>query len=338
MNAEAKSESKPKRPTFADDVEASTTGEIKMIKPSHIRADHRNNESRGWAPYEAPEEIKHLLVDGRCCFTLEEIEQRFASIMLEGQICEVEVSMGGDKRPTLTVGYLRHAAFLLAEVRGVLDQIPGMKGRSKPGVRAKIVPAPKSQDDWDRASDRNFAENNERLALTPVQFAFYCKRKLDMFNANGEPLYTRLTLAQKLSASGRDISKRTIDRHMQLLSVRPEVLLAVHEGRMKMSAALKQQSEKGEGTATGKLPGVPRKVIRARNVDKRPAVALTPEQTDTLVEVLIGDRSINDVDDDAIDVWHTYYTSPKPKRAALKPGESLPNTAPQTDSHAGAEA
>lgn len=276
MNAEAAPKSK--RPTFADDVESSTTGEIKMIKPSHIRADHRNNESRGWAPYEAPEEIRHLLADGRCCFTLEQIEERLASVFLEGQICEVEVALGSDKRPTLQIGYLRHCAFLLAEVRGMLEQIPTSARTKVWGIRAKIVPAPKSQDEWDRASDRNYAENSERLQLTPVQFAFYIKRKLDMFDANGEPLYNRLTLAQKLSASGRSVSKSVIDRHMLLLTARPETLLAVHEGKLKMSEAIKQMRQRGEGATRQSRasqrpakPLAPAMIIRAiEHADKRP--------------------------------------------------------------------
>lgn len=292
MNAETPAKSK--RPVFAEDVEVSTTGEIKMILPSHIRADHRNNESRGWAPYEAPEEIRHLLVDGRCCFTLAQIEERLASIFLEGQICEVEIALGSDKRPTLQIGYLRHCAFLLAEVRGMLEQIPTSARTKVRGIRAKLVPAPKSQDEWDRASDRNYAENSERLQLTPVQFAFFIKRKLDMFNDNGEPLYNRLTLAQKLSASGRSISKRTIDLHMQLLTARPETLLAVHEGRLKMSDAIKQMRQRGEGSTRQSRasqrpakPLAPAMIIRAvEHVDKRPP----PNKGLSAAEMLLLDR------------------------------------------------
>lgn len=342
MNAEANPNVKPKRPTFADDIEASTTGEIKMIKPSHIRADHNQNESRGWAPYEAPEEIRHLLVDGRCCFTLAEIEQRFASIMLEGQICEVEVIMGGDKRPTLTVGYLRHCAFLLAEVRGVLDQIPGMKGRTKHGIRAKIVPAPKTQEEYDRASDRNYAENSERLELTPVQFAFYLNRKLGMLDNDGKPLYTRQTLAQKLSASGREISKATIDRHLRLLKCRPESLLAVHEGRMKMSEALKKMSDRGEGDSRGSQPGIKRKLIRnaLHYAHKRPLplAGLNRTQLYHLLSIIVGEENVTDETDEAVAEW-AQAIAPEPEEIqSLKAKErSDRKAAPPSTTHVDAD-
>jgi hypothetical protein len=301
MNAEA-APAKSRRLQFAEEIKTSNVEGTRFL-PSQIRADHRRNTGRGgWTPYDPPPELAAYFGDRKICFTMAQIEKRLASLLAEGQLEDLTVSIAGDKRPDLEIGFLRHAAFLLAEVRGVLDQIPGAKGPKFYGVRAKVVPAAKTQEEYDAASDRNFAENSERLGLSPVAFAFYIKRKLDMFNDNGEPLYTRLTLAKKL-----DIDARVLDRYMQLLKARPETLLAVHEGTLSMAAALKHMSDTGEGGARGKRAGVSHKTMRKalRIADKRPlpTKGLSAEKLRSLLAVLAGEDSITDETDETVAAW-----------------------------------
>lgn len=300
MNSEAVK--KAKRPVFGGSVTAKTTGEVSMVLPSDIRADHTRNDSRGgWAPYAAPDEIAELL-NGPCGFTLAEIEQKLSSILLDGQISEIECYLDENGTPVVKIGYLRHCAMLLAEARGILASIPTTARTAVWGVRVKIVPRPKTQNDWDAAADRNYAENAEHLPPTPVQFAFYCKNKLAAFDSDGQALYpTRKALAQKLSASGRrTVSERMIAQHLQLLKAHPSTLLAVHEGRMKMADALRQMKENGE-VATRRSrasqrpakPLAPAIIIRAiEHSDKRPP----PSKGLSAQDMLLCDRLVCGLD------------------------------------------
>jgi hypothetical protein len=314
MNAEA---AKSKRHTFASDIQVSTGGEIQRFRPSHIRADHGRNASRGWTPYDAPAEIAQW-VSPKICFTLAEIEERLKSLLAEGQIDEVEVAIAGDKRADLQVGFLRHAAFLLAEARGLLDQIPRAKGREFAGIRAKVVAGPKNQSEYDAVSDRNYAENNERLTPSAVSFAFFLKRKLDAMGDDGQPLYTRPTLAAKYK-----LKERVLSRYLQLTTARPETLLAVHEGRMTMSAALGQMRDKGEGTARGKRTAVPHSaIIRAiEHVEKRPLprVGLDPKGMILLDRLLCGLDRLSDETPANVKEWFVWKSMPAEEAKALAP-------------------
>lgn len=309
-----------KRPKFAADVLSATGGEVKRFLPSHVRADHAHNTSR-WAPYDTPAElVEHL--GPKCCFTLEQIEKRLASLLSEGQLEDVTVSISGDGYPDLVFGFLRHAAFLLAEVRGSLDTIPGAKGMKFAGIRAKVVQAPKTQADHAEIARKNLAENRERQEMSPVDLAFYAKRRLAAFDDEGNTP-SREDVAKELG-----MSKRTLDNYIQLTSARPEQLMAVHTGMVSMSGLLSQMRDKGQGTARGRNPGVQRKAMRRRKPEQRPTNMLSPPQIDALIDVINGDKPLAEVDDADVVQYVRYFDAPpepkpaKPKKKAPpKPGK-----------------
>ena len=302
---------KNKRATFAENVQSSTGGEVKRILPSHIRADHANNTSR-WACYDPPDELRSYFGDNKICFTLEQIERRLASLLMSGQIDDVDVTISGTGQPDLVTGFLRHCGFLLAEVRGQLDQIPRAKGLHFAGIRANVIPSPKTQSDYAALARRNLDENRERQEMSPVDFAFYLKRRLDSYDDNG------VTPTRKQVAEEVGISVRTIELKMQLLSYKPTTLLAVHRGEISEAQAHRQAREKGEGTAKGSLPGIARKAIRRRKPEARPSEPLTPEQIDALIDVIIGDKAAAEVDDDLVCRYIAYADAPaEPKRSTV---------------------
>lgn len=319
---------KSNRAAFAEDVQASTGGELRRIRPSDIRADHQRNTSR-WAAYDPPEELRNYFGDAKICFTEGQIEGRLASLLAEGQIDPVDVSISNTGHPDLVKGFLRHCAFLLAEVRGVLDAIPGAKGTTVTGIRAQVVAAPKTQADHAAIARRNLAENRERQEMTPVDLARYIKGRLNSYDDDGVPVSMQQVCAEL------GLKKRSVERYLQLFTLRPDTLLAVHEGRLAMTAALKDASKHGEGTARGSNGGIGRKTMRRRDRNERPSHRLAPEQLDQLMDVVNGDILAADVTDDAVQAWVRYYDAPAPprepkkprKKPAPKPGEQRPASA-----------
>lgn len=306
--------SRSKRPQFADEVLTATGGEIKRFLPSHIRVDHAANQR--WAPYDTPEEIREW-IGPRCCFTLAQIEKRLASLLSEGQLEDITVTISNTGYPDLAIGFLRHAAFLLAEARGLLDDIPGAKGIRFSGVRAKVIPAPKTQSEHRALARKNRAENMERQDLSPVDLGFNLKRALNEMDDEG-----RKPSSEEVAAEF-GISKRTLDRYLQLTTLAPEVLLAVHEGRKHMSAALSEASQRGAGSSRGPNSGIQRKAMRRRARDARPETPLNPMQVDALIDLINGDVLPTDVDD-TVRAWIAYVNPPPPPKQSTKPKKKAP--------------
>ncbi len=219
-------------------------GAAAHILPSNILARHEDNSSRA-ALYDVQDKIPELAESGalgdKFCFTLAEVEQRLASLKAHGQLTAVRVYRTNTGQATLGEGYLRHAAFLLAEVRGELDQIPN----GKHGIMLTRVEMPTTVEGRIAAAWSNHEENAERKDQTPIDIAFFLRVQC------AQPDATRDSVAERIG-----MKRRQVDRHLQLLTLSLSVQLDVHEGRKTMAEALKVASERGEGAARGKRAGV----------------------------------------------------------------------------------
>lgn len=300
MNTETKPARKKRGEQFDEAAGHSTRGVTSAFLPSGIEADHSQNMR--WLAHDTmPELVKYL--GARCCFTTEQIEQRLRSLKSEGQITPVTVYASATGRATLVDGYLRHAAFLLAEVRGELDTIPRAKGKIL-GIEVK---QPKNAEDWAALADRNLAENRERAALSDTDLAFYVERRLPQFvrefrktdETLSEKAATKLAverLAEKLG-----LSTRHVQRYRQLAQSKPATLLAVHIGALTMTAALRTASTKGEGSAIGPRAGINRKAIRRAlaATTSRPLpnakAKFTAEEAMLLAGAIVGEVDIDDL-------------------------------------------
>ena len=235
--------------TFDKGVGALRLSSAFSILPSKIRSDHRTNASR--APMytvlgQVPEIADCPEISDAFCFTRAQVEQRLASMQAKTQIVAARGYRTSTGHPVLKEGFLRHAAMLLAEVRGELDTIPdGAKG-----LRIIFVSPPKTPEDQVAGLFANCEENDERLDRSPVDTAWLIKRAIAM-------QVTKEDIAKELGCS-----VRVVDRHLSLLALDPMVQLDVHTGKVKMSAVLKDASKKGEGTGRGKRAGVPHTKLR----------------------------------------------------------------------------
>jgi hypothetical protein len=311
--------SKVKRKKFADDVDTSTGGELQRFRPSHIRSNHAENQRL--APYDAPDEIAQWLVPPgveyepgmrvACCFTLEQIEARLKSLLTEGQINPVEVSMSGTKYPDLEVGNLRQCGFLLAEARGLLDQIPRAKGTACTGIKAIIVPRAKSQAERATKARRNRAENNEHQALSPVDHGLFFKRELEAIREDG----TKKTVKELAAEEGCSVDY--INKHVRLFKcLTPPQLLEVHEGKVPMSIALRRASKAGTGGNTGprgSTPAIKHSAMQRAlaNVETRkpPSADLSHAQVLALLARLAGTQTSSD--DELVESWIDFADADK---------------------------
>lgn len=225
-------------------------GKTRCILPSNILARHENNSSRA-ALYDVTSQIPELAdsraLSDKFCFTLAQVETRLASLKAHRQITSVQVYRTKTGQANLGKGYLRHAAFLLAEARGELDQIPG----GKDGIRVEFSEAPDSLEGHIEAAWSNHEENAERKDQTPIDIAFFLRVQC------AQPDATRDSVAERIGMKSRQVA-----RHLQLLTLSLAVQLDVHEGRTTMVDALKVASERGDGTARGKRAGVPLSQIK----------------------------------------------------------------------------
>lgn len=291
----------------------STRGVTSAFTPSGIEADHSTNMR--WLAHDTmPELVPYL--GPKCCFSAEQIEGRLRSLKTDGQIEPVEVFASATGQATLKIGFLRHAGFLLAEVRGELDSIPGARGK----IVAIETKQPKSAEDWAALADRNLAENRERAALSDTDLAFYVERRLPQYvrelrkadEALTEKAATKLAIDKIAEKLG--MSTRNVQRYRQLAQSKPTTLLAVHTGALTMTAALRTASEKGEGPAKGPLAGVRHSSIRRAlaHVTTRPVPpkSLAPAEVLTLARILAGE-TVDDELSDAVREWSDWLDAPK---------------------------
>jgi len=220
------------------------------ILPSKIRSDHRTNSSR--APMytvlgQVPEIADCAEMSDAFCFTRAQVEQRLASMQAKTQMQAVRGYRTSTGHPVLLEGFLRHAAMLLAEVRGELDTIPD----GKKGLRILFVAQPKTPESRVSSLFANREENDERLPRSPIDTGWLIKRALTM-------QVTKEDIAKELGCS-----VRVVDRYSSLLNLDPMTQLDIHTGKRKMSVVLKEESEKGEGSGRGKRPGEPHAKLRA---------------------------------------------------------------------------
>lgn len=310
------------RAGFATDVGAKRSYKAFTILPSKIKANHDNNYARA-AIYSLAEQLPELadhpaLESERVCFTRDEVLERVASFQANSQRTAIKVWRTNTHVAYVAEGYLRHLAALFMEVTGELAKVSDMRD----GLRCEAEEQPKSPEDQVAAAWSNHAENADRKATSPIDDAWLCKR-LTAMQVPRDEIAKRLGTRKRGDKRKQGVSKRTVDRLLSLLALPIDVQLAVHEGRVTVSAALKDASKKGQGTARGSNGGVSRRAIRRRSPNNRPSTKLTPEQIDELVDAMIGDKPIAEASD-AVAKWLSYLDAPKPPREPKKPRKKAP--------------
>jgi hypothetical protein len=299
--------------------------------PSKIHADPRRNYSRREL-FPTPDELKPYLGDV-CNFTLAQIERRLASFKKNRQISAANIYLTSVGRACLVRGYLRHAAFCLAEARGELDQIPGSGGK----ILCTLVPEPKSEADWLGLAESNHAENTDIEPLTPINKARYAEWLTMPTNEGGGGL----TQEQALPRLGLT-NKRQLDRYLRLLKLPPDVRADVHFGKRTMSQALASSTASGEAGSPGERAGVKtkrtREAVAYKATRKPPTKGLNRDEMELFAELYSGARTMDEADmPENVRAWFTWCsptsdeikaikaaTSPSKKLAAVKPGESVP--------------
>lgn len=271
MAAKKPTEPKPiegsiSRAGFADKVDASRVHRTFKVLPSAIIAKHSNNHDR--APLysravELPELADHPAFGGEdaFCFTRVEVLARADSFTKHGQEMAVRFDRTATGLCSLSAGYLRHAAALYLEVTGKLkDCAPNGAGdKLADGLLGLAADAPKTLEGQVAAVWHSAAEN-ERKSTTPIDLAWKIRR-LSQLQVPMPEICARL-----------DISQSKASNHLRLLTLPVATQLAVHEGKLSYVKALRDASERGEGSTTGPRTGVPVKAMRRAlaQIDKRP--------------------------------------------------------------------
>lgn len=283
--------------------------------PEHLIADHARNSSRVCL-YDTPEELKPWLGE-KCCFRLDEIEHRLYNevdgLLVVGQITPITIYLTPKGGGCVVDGYLRHAAFLLAFVRGVANEIPG--GST---ILCTSISAPDgSIAGWHQIARRNFAENHGHKRLTPIDRASYAR-----FLTNADPFGIGLT--REAAAMEMGVSLSFIDKLLRLLALHPSMILQVHEGKLGVGKALAKGSRRGEAGAMGERPGTKHSQIRSALVarDWRPAPThgLTPDEICQLFESVapLKTAAANEIPE-AVQVWHDFFSLSAEEAQALRP-------------------
>lgn len=344
MNAEAPVTKSPRSrgAKYNEAAEYTTRGTTGALRPSGIWADHAEN-GRLQAYDTMPELVK--FIGPKCCFSPAQIEKRLTSLLNEGQITPVEIYVTATGQATLVDGYLRHAAFLLAEVRGQLDAIPRAQGK----ILTLEIKQPKNADDWAAIADRNLAENREREPLTDADMAVWIDRRhaqlVRQFRKDDETLGEKKANGKATEAIADKLkwSVSTVAKYRRLAALKPSTLLAVHTGVIKMSAALSKASQDGEGTHTGPRVGVPHKSVRLalKHAEKRPLPEQglsSSEKMQEFLAVLAGEVSLDDIEDEDVRAWVSAVSitgdeakalaPEKPPREAKTPRAKAPRKSP----------
>lgn len=289
--------------------DTATVRDLHADLPSAIKVDHRSNSSRA-AIYDSPPELAPY-IGPKSCYRVEELEA-FLNDPVEGlfavglgQPVKCYLTKTGDAH--LSVGFRRHAALLLAEVRGELHRVPGLGGK----ITYTTVAEPKTPADWARLDDLNRAENDQRKTRTPIDILYNVKYRLSLADDKGQ------TPTREQVADSLGISKRQLDRYMELDDLPPWQKIEVHEGRLSISAALAKKSEEGRGNSKGKRPGIPHSAMQRAIafMDERPmpAVTLGPDDVCLLFKRLVGEVEAKDLTDAVLDLV-AWLDCPKPER------------------------
>lgn len=278
--------------------------------PSAIHVDHRRNYSRELLS--TPDELKPYLPDG-CCFTLAEIEERLASMQKHTQIDAVSIYLTLTGDAYLVDGYLRHAAFLLAEVRGLLGTIPKSGGK----IRCDYVTEPKSEADWLALAERNYEENTARKGLSCVDKARYAAGLMAPPSEGGFGL-TAEQAAQRIGLT----NTRQLDRYLRLLKLPPTVRADLRSGKITMSAALADSSKTGQAGSPGPRPGIKSSTVKRAlshvAVRPLPTRGLSAKDTAALLGIMTGAAEIAEDDmSDALAEWLRAINMPAEEAQAL---------------------
>ncbi len=280
--------------------------------PSAVKANHLRNYSRKGILYDTPPELLPYL-GAKCCFTLTQIEARMESLLSRGQDTAVRVYLTLTGETHLVVGFLRHAAMLLAEIRGMLDKVPNAGGK----ILCLTVTEPKSIADWLKIADMNYGENTEHLELSDIQKAMYAELCMKPVIEGGFGL-SPIEAAKRIGCN----SERQLNRYLRLLKLPLDVILAVHEGRTTQTAALKSSTDHGEAGSPGVRGNMSVKKMRIavemREINPPPSVSLTPDEQVVLIRLQSGEQIPADQIPANVQAWATWMQPAKP---ALPEGE-----------------
>jgi hypothetical protein len=280
--------------------------------PSAVKANHLRNYSRKGILYPTPPELVPY-IGAQCCFTLAQIEARMESLLSRGQDTAVRVYLTLTGETHLVVGFLRHAAMLLAEIRGLLDKVPNAGGK----ILCLTVTEPKSIADWLKIADMNYGENTEQLGLSDIQKALYAESLMKGVIEGGFGLGP-LEAAKHIGVD----SERSLARYLRLLKLPLDVILAVHEGRMTQSNALKASTNSGAAGSPGVRGNMSVKKMRVavemRETNPPPSVSLTPDEQIVLIRLIGGEQIEPDQVPPNVKAWATWM---QPAKQALPEGE-----------------
>jgi hypothetical protein len=302
--------------------EGSSVSDLNNIPVASIKVDHRNNTSRA-AIYDSPPELEPF-IGPKCCFTLAEIEgflNEPGGMKDVGQLQPIGVFLTKTGETHLVHGHFRHATLLLAHVRGVA--VPGAYPASgEKMIRAKCVTVtePKSADDWRKIALRNAAENAITKRQSPVDIAYLIRALSKLPDNDGNTPDLKTVAASMLPA----MSYSQACRYLSLLELHPSKLVDVHEGRVKMSAALKAKSESGLGSAMGPRPAIAIKAMRRAvgSASDRPPpdITITGVDLPLLLAGLIGDKEIGELPEHVQQAIR-FANCPKPEKVTAADGE-----------------
>jgi hypothetical protein len=303
--------------------EGSSVSDLNNIPVASIKVDHRKNFSRG-AIYDSPKELVPY-IGPKCCFTLAEIEQRLngtGGLKQLGQLKPAMIFLTKTGEAHLVAGYLRHAALLLAHARGELNVPGACPAAGEKLIRIKCVTTtePKSAADWRRIAAMNEAENAVTKQRSPIDIAYTIQALMSMRDGDGNVPELKDVAASLMPS----VSTSQAYRYLSLLELDPVTQRDVHEGRVKMSAALKAKSESGLGSAMGPRPAIAIKAMRraVTSTSDRPPpdITITGVDLPLLLAGLIGDKEIGELPEHVQQAIR-FANCPKPEKAPVVDGE-----------------
>lgn len=301
---------KKKRPKQGE----GTNRDASYYIPSKIHVNHARNFSRADC-HPVPPELQPHIEGSTFCFTLAEVEGRLREYLGRvrpeedadpkacGQITAATIYLSATNDAFLVDGYLRHAAWLLAEVRGLLTKKTNV-------FKVDHIAQPKTDADWAAIRRRNYKENHSRKKLTAIDRAYFAQRLCTPVKEGGGGL-TPADAALEMGLS----SARQVNRLKSLLALPPDVRAKLHAGEMTIKQAEDYGKNTGQGTHKGGRQGVKhsnmRRALRLADDDKadRPAPKqpLAPKQLIELARILVGEIEVTDETNQKVAAWADFF-------------------------------
>jgi hypothetical protein len=246
---------------YADDLDMGR-GEMPKFRPSDVIVNWHQNTSR--APFYKWKGVE-------CCFCEDDVADLTdpddeTSILRAGLKQPIIVYLNAHKRPVLIAGYRRLFALLVLEERGLLEEVPILRGKGSGYIECVVEPQPKDDDGWKRVALSNLAENKRKPA-TPLDIAWAIRRiAFSATEMKGGELGLGLAAAGEmvkgLTPDGKPLAERTCKRYLQLLKMPKGTQGAVHRGEMSLLDAVSEASRMGHGDSKGPRVQVKHTVLR----------------------------------------------------------------------------